>query len=124
MTAFWKSCDSMNCRGEPVDVVDQVVLEPVRVLQKVGEAVLRGVVERSAGGLLDLELEPVRVRVHRGQVPDGLAVGLQDAVEAPKDREREDHVSVLVGAVGAPKLIGDRPDETTELANKTPHRNH
>ena len=57
-------------------------------------------------------------------VSDRLAVGLQDAVEAPQDREREDHVAVLVGAVGAPKLVGDRPDETTERAHKAPYENH
>lgn len=36
---------------------------------------------------------------------------------------REDHAAVLVGAVGTPKLVGDRPDETPERAHKAPHRN-
>ncbi len=115
--------EHIDIGGEPVDVVDEIVFEPVRVLQKVGEAVLRGVIERPASLLLDLDPEPVRVLVCRSQVSDGLEVRLQDAVEAPKDRERENHVSVLVRAVGTPKLVGDRPDETTERTHKAPYGN-
>ena len=119
-----KYSNTSTSGGEPVDVVGEVVRQPVGVGQQVGEGVVRGVVERPAGGLLDLDLEPVRVVVLRRQLAHRLPVGLEDAVEASQDREREDHVAVLVGAVGAPKLVGDRPDETTEGAHKAPYEDH
>ena len=109
---------------EPVEVVGEVVRQPVGVGQQVGEGVVRGVVERSAGRLPDLDLEPDRVVVRRRQCAHRVTVGFEDAVEAAQDREREDHVAVLVGAVGTPKLVGDRPDEATEGAHKTPHDAH
>jgi len=42
-------------------------------------------------------------------------------LRAAQNRERKDHVSILVGAVGASKLVGDRPDEATECAHRVPH---
>ena len=50
--------EHVDIGGEPVDVVGEVVRQPVGVFQQVGERVVRGVVERPPSGLLDLELAP------------------------------------------------------------------
>ncbi|USY20736.1 hypothetical protein NE857_03505 [Nocardiopsis exhalans] len=99
--------EHVHVGGEPVDVVSEVVRKPVRICQQVREPVVGGVVERPPRGLLNLDLEPVRVLVPRSQLPYQRTVGLKDAVEPSQDREREDHCPILVGAIRTPKLVSD-----------------
>jgi hypothetical protein len=70
--------------------------------------------------MTDPDSEAVGILALRRDLANGVPIGL--AVQAPQDRERQDHGAVLVGAVGAPQLIGDRPDETTEAARRSPSR--
>lgn len=115
--------EHVHVGGEPVDVVSEVVHQPVRIGQQVRELVVGGVVERPPCGLLHLDLEPVRVLVPRSQLPYRRPVRLKYTVEPSQDRERKNHSPVLVGAIGASKLVSDRPDEATERAHKVPHEN-
>ena len=112
--------EHVDVGGEPVDEIDQVVREPIGVGQQVGERVIRGIVERPPGGLGDLDLEPVWIVILLGQLPHGVAIGLKHAIQASQDRERKNHIAVLVGAIGAAELIGDRPDEASERAHTSP----
>src|SRR5271155_1074292 len=68
------------------------------------------------GGMMAVIAEPARLDLH-GDWPNRasgqhLVRGwLQDAVQAAQDRERQDHVAVLVGLVGTAQQVGDLPDQ-------------
>jgi hypothetical protein len=95
-----------------LDVVDHVVGHSLGVTDQGGEAPTGGVVERQ----LEFGLQHhVGIDFGRGDLlvlGEHLILGrLQDAVQAAQDRERQDHVPVLVGLIRPPQQIGDLPDQ-------------
>jgi hypothetical protein len=108
----------LHHRVERVEVRLQVLCDVGGVREQRGEVELRGVVEpvparakeqlvaRGLGGLLVLA----------GAGADGLARRSEHAVEPSQDREREDHLAVLVRLVGPPHPLGVLPEEVRDLA--------
>jgi hypothetical protein len=81
---------------------------------KIPEGEGRGVVEGLAGGLPERLVLVDDLRLVEGylQVQDGLFGRLQDRVEAPQDRHRQDDVAVLAPDVQiAEHIVRDPPDE-------------
>ena len=106
--------DLPHVRGERVDVVPEVFLQVVRIALHGLEVVLRAVKEavgvaRAVAKHGDGRLHP---HVHGA---DGLQYRLfrrgQHRIQAEEDRERQDHVPVLVLLVGAAEDVRGTPDE-------------
>ena len=115
-----EALEDIDVGREAADVIDQVGAQVVRVLGEVGQAVVGGVEEVEAVLLAHLPRQRLRVRLLGSQSPDLVTSRLQDAVEPPQDRHRQDHVAVLMRPVGPTKLVGDRPHETSQLAQTSP----
>ena len=111
--------EHVDVRREPGDVVDQVGPQPLRIVEQEGEVERAGVVERQPGLASDLHVQrPTGILL--GQLADLVAGGFKDAVQAPQDRERQDHPAVLVRLVHPAELVGDTPHEVAQLAHRSP----
>jgi hypothetical protein len=89
-----------------------------RVAEQLVEVVARGVVEGEAGSSAQLGvqvLEPLALELPLALEHALLLVG-QNAVQAPKDGEREDHILVLAALEGVADEVGDAPEEADDLA--------
>ena len=97
---------------EALDVVEDVRLDVGGVIQELGEVELGGVEEAVARGLLQEGVQrDVQVLLGLCFLQDGVLGGVQDAVQAAEDGEREDHRAVLRRFVGAPQNIRDAPHQ-------------
>ena len=86
-------------------------------LGRVGEELLegqgRGVVDLDAGDGLEHRTDVVELAIEGGEAATHLVLrGLEHAVEAPQDDERQDGLAVLVRLVVAAQQVGDGPDES------------
>ena len=110
--------EHVDVRREPGDVVDQVGPQPLRIVEREEKSDGAGVVERQPGRASDLRQRPTGILL--GQLADLVAGGFKDAVQAPQDRERQDHPAVLVRLVHPAELVGDThtklPSLLTDLA--------
>jgi hypothetical protein len=98
--------------AEPGDVEAQVRRQVGRVVQQLLEVEGGGIVDREAGGPPEdgvQVLQPplhLEVRLHHLRLRRG-----QHGVDAPEDRQRQDHVLVLGAAEGVPEQVRNTPDE-------------
>ena len=110
--------DLAHIGRERGDVAAEVLRDLIRVVEQPREVEPRGVVERPPRGPLK-QLRP-DVRAVAGVLLVGLEdrlLGLsEDAVEAPEDCEREDHLAVFVALVRTSEQVADAPDEVRQLA--------
>jgi hypothetical protein len=114
--------DVRDVRRELRHVVDEAVREllrgPEQALERVRRAVpeVKVVVAPQLGGQRSLV---GRRGDHR---LDLVAMGVQHALHASQDRERQHHRPVLRRLVHTPQLIRDRPHEVAQLRHVLPHR--
>lgn len=106
--------DLPHVRGERVHVVPEVLLQVVRIALHGLEVVLRAVEE--AVGVARAVAEHGNGRLHphvhgANGLQHRLLGGGQHRIQAEEDRERQDHIAVLVLLVGAAEDVRRTPDE-------------
>ena len=105
--------DVLHVGREPGEVGGEVRAHVVGKFQQIDERILGGVVERLARSLLEQRVAGLfrRRLVFLGGLANGLAGRLKHAIETTQERERQDHVLVILGLVVVLDEVGNLPEE-------------
>ena len=104
--------DVVHVPAEVAGVIGEVRAHVLRVAEQAREVEPARVVERVARHLGEHQVGQRLVPVELCPlVEDGLLRRGEHLVEASEDRERQRHVAVLGGLIGAAQALGDVPDE-------------
>ena len=109
--------DVLDVDGEAVEVRPKVRPDVGGKLQQPGQRILRRVVERLSGRLLEQRIASLLRRglVLRGSLADGVASRFQHTIKAAQQRERQDDVLIVLGFVVVLDEVRNFPKEFRDL---------
>ena len=101
--------DFLNIRRESLDITLEVGCKMIRIIHKLRQIILTGVIKLEPGNTVHSFCREIRIRFVL--IDNLLLCRLQSTLKTADDRHRDDDILILIALIRSTQLVGDRPDE-------------